>query len=123
MKQAILILITFVALSCTKQNAAKMSEVLPLKSIPAATANGKEITFDASKSTGNIKRYGWALDITSPTDGGTANPISWSTSFSSKTGEFVLMKATVTKPGMYYFGLTVYDEISQDYQLVHIEVK
>lgn len=105
-----------------------------LKAIPSATVNGKTITFDASKSTGAIVAYGWALTIYSPTQGGSTNPITYSPNVALNHigSDFISMTATVTKSGTYVFSLIVYDEsplngnlpiAHQDKALLTVEVK
>lgn len=121
-------LFTFLAialLSCNKENSNRMSEeTQPLKAIPTASVNGKTITLSADQSTGPVVRYGWALDVSSPTDGGVANPIKFSPDMSHKGSDFIPITATVTKTGKYSFSLMVYDaEGKSDYATVQMEVK
>lgn len=115
MKRLIPILLIFTA--CTKQNSLQMATTL--KAVPEATVNGKTITLTANKSEGEITKYGWQLDISSPT----TSPVTYAPSSSHKGGDFVPITATVIKPGVYEFGLTVYDTDGQDYQKIQIEVK
>lgn len=127
MKQFVFLIATFALLSCNKEKSATM----PLKANPTAVQtdiggirNSIAITLDASHSTGDIMQYGWALDITSPTDVGSNNPLSFVPSSSHKGSDFVAIGAIVVKPGTYVFGLTVYDKDNhQDYATVSINVK
>lgn len=127
MKTALLVILsTFILLSCNKENSNKMSEeTLPLKAIPTATVNGKVITLLADKSTGAITAYGWALDVSSPTYADQSNTVTFSNGvFSHKGADFIPITVTVGKAGKYAFSLIVYDaNKKQDYATVEIEVK
>lgn len=120
MKYLILILSTFILLSCNKENSNKMSEeTLPLKAIPSATVNGKVITLLADKSTGSLTQYGWQLEDSSPTEG----PVTYSPSSSHKGADFVPIAATVTTTGTFTFRLTVYDKSGQNHAFLSVDVK
>lgn len=116
--------------SCSKKDS--LTEA-PLKAVGVATVNGKTITFDASKSTGNIVAYGYALTIYSPTTGGSSNPITFSPSGGNYEGSnFIPITATVTKTGVYVFSLIVYNKLpitnpepttNYDMVLITVEVK
>lgn len=119
-----LAMVSLIACSKSKDSASPTS-TLPLKAIPTETASGKVITLDASKSTGPITKYGWALDVSSPTYADQTNLVAFSNGvFSHKGGDFVSMYATVTKAGVYAFSLIVYDDAgNQSYAVTTVEVK
>ena len=94
-------------------------ETAVLKAIPSATVNGKEITFDVSKSTGAITQYGFQLEESTPTQ----SPVVYYPGSSHKGADFVPIKATVQKTGIYTFRLTVYDASNQDHINFNVEVK
>lgn len=114
-------ILAFAIISCNKTNTNAMAEtqVLPLKSIPTATVNGKVITLLADKSTGSLTQYGWQLEDSSPTDG----PVTYSPSSSHKGADFAPIAATVTKTGTFTFRLTVYDKSGQDHAFLNVDVK
>lgn len=121
MKTALLVILsTFILLSCNKENSSKMSEeTLPLKAIPSASVNGKVITLLADKSTGALIQYGWQLEDSSPTEG----PVTYSPSSSHKGADFVPIAATVTRTGTFTFRLTVYNGTGQDHAFLNVDVK
>lgn len=123
MNYAFIILAAF-SLSCNKTHTA-----MPIKSNPSATfigltVLGRAISLDASKSIGDISQYGWALDISSPTDVSSTNQLGFSPNSSHKGGYFITVTATVRKAGTYVFGLTVYDKNGgNDYSTVKVDVQ
>lgn len=100
---------------------------MELKSIPSGNVDGDVITLNASESTGNILKYGWQLDINSPTDLRGGNMIYYSPFMSrvrKPNEELFEIKAKPKKPGTYVFGLTVYGEDNErDYATVTVEIK
>lgn len=125
MKHLIVALAALALLSCSKEK----SSTMPVKANPVATETtlsifGKTILLDASKSAGDIDRYGWALDISSPTQVNSVNTIAYTPSSFHKGSDFIPIVAIVTKPGEYVFGLTVYNAAGeQDYSTVTINIK
>jgi hypothetical protein len=98
---------------------AESPQTQPLKAIPSASVNGKEITFDVSKSTGSITQYGFQLEESTPTQ----SPVVYLPGSSHKGADFVSIKATVQKSGTYTFRLTVYDTSGQDHTNFNVDVK